>query len=1122
MVPLSARQRRAMAPLVAAAAAGAAACYALGVAAVLASPTPIAATTYTPRSYYRFEDSFSPGEDSMGAFDLEPGTANGTLSVNCTWHAYDDGGQVGAYYGFNDSNTSHFWGVSAGPFPNATAAAPVSGLTVEMLVRFDRLFLYSGNTTFFSSADPPTERAGTRVEAAFERHRILWRADTAAATGSTGTPIDSMIVDLTGLDRKSPMYYVNSTRWHHLAFRKNAATGEQSVWVDGLNPWSFRMPGNATKRVMAPRAAGPTKAPLLLLPSAYGGAIDEVAVYETAVSDSLIYQHYTEAMAHQPYTWVDGGKAPPAPPQVNGTWDLKEFAPGTIIPTPVGNSTQGVTLTMAQQLKAYPAPRFQTVAAPYAFHRIFNWGDPHYQGGQGQPGLNRSTVAANALEIQTELGTTWNYAPNIPGQSCCPDNGTIALMNANPAWGADAIIFRAGAHGRSQLYNQTLPAACYLQDKSGNLLDYTGARLASGAKKVLRPTSTANQASVCPDSIFAFDSTFFVPTFQKMVAAGIKAVTRVNEDGEMFVLNECATIAYDMDPVVAADYDKNSKIPPLPTGERDWLSYVSQWRTRVTTQFRDGFLKYAPGGGATYSEYQVQGDTRMLGKWKYLREVGSPLGGRHYSTVDFYPWNQATKKPVWDVGQGAWHGIDWMTMTRPSEIAAGDVVNSPFIAAGWDPAEEFNIRPAQWLGLVKSLVLMGAEWFYFGFFSLSKPFPRSQNWAWQAATPSYAQAMATYWPDALFNGTLLPAPAPEPPLECLVIVDNTEPVGWGPPVNGTTCYAPGSPPVNYRWWAGSTNVVVLIRAAPPATPGGNATKWVIAATIQPESSQVGNTPVEATASVDFNGHNLTFSVRRQGSMYVLDNSTGAVKWTQLDGWHEATHPSYWSPSFAMEAELHDAFSSGSSGVELGSELAPTAAHRTDFVGVTTYATIPPSVGVAAAAESAVHRYSFTPRPRDALTGAPVIERSYDMWVRARTSGAAAEGARESQGERAGTACVSASVLRASDDTGPIADGTSARAITACTTSPVFDWCRVTLDTPMALATGAVTAPREPLAYDAASHESVPHVLRLTGASGASARGIDVDKVLLTEANARGRADWPAAADAWCGTLPPQA
>ena len=44
--------------------------------------------------------------------------------------------------------------------------------------------------------------------------------------------------------------------------------------------------------------------------------------------------------------------------------------------------------------------------------------------------------------------------------------------------------------------------------------------------------------------------------------------------------------------------------------------------------------------------------------------------------------------------------------------------------------------------------------------------------------------------------------------------------------------------------------------------------------------------------------------RRQGAVYVLHNTTGTASLTQVDAWHEATHPSYWQDSFVFEAELH--------------------------------------------------------------------------------------------------------------------------------------------------------------------------------------------------------------------------
>ena len=55
---------------------------------------------------------------------------------------------------------------------------------------------------------------------------------------------------------------------------------------------------------------------------------------------------------------------------------------------------------------------------------------------------------------------------------------------------------------------------------------------------------------------------------------------------------------------------------------------------------------------------------------------------------------------------------------RRSEIENGDTLFSPFVAAGWSVAEEHNVRPAQWLGLLKILGAWGSEFYYTGFFSL--------------------------------------------------------------------------------------------------------------------------------------------------------------------------------------------------------------------------------------------------------------------------------------------------------------------------------------------------------------------------------------------------------------------
>ena len=153
-------------------------------------------------------------------------------------------------------------------------------------------------------------------------------------------------------------------------------------------------------------------------------------------------------------------------------------------------------------------------------------------------------------------------------------------------------------------------------------------------------------------------------------------------------------------------------------GEGTWETYASLWRVRLTTYFRDQFLKATPPikalDGCHYSEYQVQGSNPYFGNWTFTREINTPYTQadgttQYYSTADFYP-----KNPYWwETGAGPWHGLSWMTtIARPSELANGDPLYSPFVAAGWSVGAENNIRPAQWLGLLKILAVWGAEFYY--------------------------------------------------------------------------------------------------------------------------------------------------------------------------------------------------------------------------------------------------------------------------------------------------------------------------------------------------------------------------------------------------------------------------
>ena len=187
----------------------------------------------------------------------------------------------------------------------------------------------------------------------------------------------------------------------------------------------------------------------------------------------------------------------------------------------------------------------------------------------------------------------------------------------------------------------------------------------------------------------------------------------------------------------SADYEAS--------GAPNWETFFSQWRTRLT----NGFSQQLMAGhestifkGTKFSQYQVQGDTVFFGNWSVTRHIGDPWpdaatgNDSYYSAVDFYLQHPS----IWWTGAGPDHGVEWLNGVRRSERALGDELYAPFLSAGWSQQAERNLRPAQWLGLLKIMAVWGAEWFYAGFFSLRQPFQPAENWAWQALAPVYAQA----------------------------------------------------------------------------------------------------------------------------------------------------------------------------------------------------------------------------------------------------------------------------------------------------------------------------------------------------------------------------------------------
>eukprot|EP01045_Picozoa_sp_COSAG04_P009143 COSAG04_NODE_523_length_13126_cov_19.987570_8_plen_230_part_00 len=83
--------------------------------------------------------------------------------------------------------------------------------------------------------------------------------------------------------------------------------------------------------------------------------------------------------------------------------------------------------------------------------------------------------------------------------------------------------------------------------------------------------------------------------------------------------------------------------------------------------------------------------------------------------------------------------------------------------------------------------------------------------------------------------------------------------------------------------------------------------YVVAAAIMRNSNARNNSRLEANVTIALPGSAavLRVPVRLQGSVFLLDKTASQEKLVQLDGWHEASHPSHWSSDARVEAELCD-------------------------------------------------------------------------------------------------------------------------------------------------------------------------------------------------------------------------
>eukprot|EP00040_Diaphanoeca_grandis_P024834 m.136926 g.136926 ORF g.136926 m.136926 type:complete len:1061 (-) comp29894_c0_seq1:14-3196(-) len=894
-----------------------------------------------PVAFYRFENLTNITLDSSPNghhLILQPNNSihKGNPPYPAVPQPTPTGGLVGKFVSFNEPVTkkepmqSSFSQSAKSPL-SWRATAPIGltatkGITIEFLIRPQPGFLRGDRQVLFSSCvqfesigasvgGKECNASANPLEFTMSMEGFQWYAQTVPPPGQkeTGFATDnqSVLFRDEGVLATDYLFFDMGRTWHHIALVKDAVSGNQSVWIDGVCTSKMRMAGNATGRLMAPIEQ-------IVIDSfnvvAFSGGFDELAIYDSALSDVQIWQHYNDTMKnHMPYSNTTSTAPEPQQPcypnASNVTYfDMTEYPLGTILPSPAGdNNTIGVDVVpCVLQMQYVAGPRFNTSAVTeFSVPYNFNWMDIGYMAG------GRTAFQVNlTVALATAMADRWRYGIPLHGLIGASNrktgvwapsellNATIDLANAHPEWPTHTIFpgIPSSTNG-STIISQTLPTGCYLQDAKGNFINVDGSPAVNGRngvlKKSIRPMSAAlAEKQGCPDSLFTADGKNLAQyIFTPLGGQLTRPMDIVNADGEVFVSVDVPAEDYDYshDPTVLADFKSS--------GLANWLTYWSTWRTRITNGVTSEFLNdptLAKGvlKDTAFTMYQVQGTNPFFGNWSQTRNIQSPMLNHQtgkmtrYSAEDFY----MTGPHQWYGEFGPWHGIEWLMMTRTSEMALGDTLYSPFIAAGWSGKAELNTRPAQWLGLLKVMSAWGAEWFYAGFFNVEidshHHMPDPANWCWQGMMPSYAQAIATNYADFTYHGSLVMA-------------------------NENTTYAQGgdkgdgSSPL---LWAGQPNVVCIVRKLDAADV------FLVTLTVQKFSNAKGNlkSPQTTTAMVNLEGFDSAISLkaRIQGSVYIIRNDTNASATTpviyQLDTWHLGSHPTYWPADvFEVEAELFE-------------------------------------------------------------------------------------------------------------------------------------------------------------------------------------------------------------------------
>ena len=519
---------------------------------------------------------------------------------------------------------------------------------------------------------------------------------------------------------------------------------------------------------------------------------------------------------------------------------------------PIGYSVDEV-LSPLEQLKSFPLPRY---TSSHKLLRNYNWiSSIHVLGGAANDTtLTKVEKVKNAVAIQEELADNWNYyihlgnssklaSSNMERVETDPYSAFIDLANRRPDLPVSVTTFWLGGNLKKIGRNKS---KAYIGRTELDKNMYLETHKSQMGFPVL--------SFDAPDSLLEYDGLTQKYYFDEIAKKLRRPINIINENGETRPHSPIHPRTLRKDTGLVKSFEES--------GETNWYIYQAKNKLRFRKKFKDAFFGTNQLMDSTlFTWYGVDGNKRWRFDWKISRTIMSEINGQYYSTGDFYPrWPSNWKK-----GKGAWHGWNWYKGARANELKSGDKLCSPFVAAGWDRNPEKNIRPSQWLALLKHLSVTGAEYFNTGFFNMKNPLPDPKNYFWQAVIPSYAQAITSQYEEILRKGAVLKNAKDE-----------------------------------YIFEVKSENEQAIISVRKLEK------KYIIVGSLQPSTLSLFDIPDAALATCTIEGRSLTFEVRKQGSVYYADFSNEeSPTFYQLDRWHEKGHPQNWTKDVLVDAVLYD-------------------------------------------------------------------------------------------------------------------------------------------------------------------------------------------------------------------------